>query len=68
MSGKWCFLGPRLNEVLGKGKGKIIHHGMRETVSRWKWPGSQLLGGQEEPGFSSVTEKLSGFSAWIGGT
>lgn len=52
MSGKWCFLGPRLNEVLGKGKGKIIHHGMRETVSRWEWPGSQLLGGQEEPGFS----------------
>lgn len=38
MSGKWCFLGPRLNEVLGKGKGKIIHHGMRETVSRWEWP------------------------------
>lgn len=26
--------------------------------------GSQLLGGQEEPGFISVTEKLSGISAW----
>lgn len=70
MSGKWYLWAKGKSGSLVKWKAKSFTMKQGKLWADGNGPGlgvpvgSQLLGGQEEPGFISVTEKLSGISAW----